>query len=119
MEASILKTIRKKVVGSEENTFFDMDLIDFANSAFLALNQIGVGPSQVFMITDDKPEWADFIQDINLIETVRAYVPLRVRLDFDPPTNMSARDALRETLNQLEWRLQHAVEYQMGGYNYG
>lgn len=113
MEDSILKTVRKKVVGSDDNNYFDMDLIDLINSAFLALNQMGVGPDEVFVISDDTEKWGDFIESKNLLETVKAYVPLRVRLDFDPPLNATACEALKSTIDQLEWRLRHASEYQM------
>ena len=43
---SILKTIRDKRLGDENDTNFDTDLLTEINSALMNLTQIGVGPKQ-------------------------------------------------------------------------
>ena len=113
MESSILKTIRRSITGSSENTFFDEDLIMAANVGFLTLTQLGVGPEEGFIVEDEKTKWEDFTDDELLLTTVNTYICRRTRLEFDPPTG-SVLEALKASIDQMEWRLRHAVEIQMG-----
>lgn len=112
-EKSILKTVRKFITGSNENTFFDEDLIMGINTCFLTLTQLGLGPSEGFVVEDDKDEWSDFTEDELLLTTVNTYVCRRTKYEFDPPSNSSAVISLKESIDQLEWRLKHAQEFQI------
>lgn len=107
---SILKTVRKLVGYHEDYTGFDLDLIFYINSAFFTLNQYGVGPETPFVITGTDEKWTDFVEGTDL-EMAKTYVPLSVRLDFDPPTNSALLAAMQERKKEIEWRLNCAVEY--------
>ena len=107
---SILKTVRKLVGYHEAYADFDADLIFYINSAFFTLNQYGVGPTTPFVVTGTEEEWTDFVEGTDL-EMVKIYVPLSVRLDFDPPTNSALLAAMQERKKEMEWRLNYAVEY--------
>lgn len=105
MEESILVTI-KKLLGIEKTyKAFDTDIIAHINTAFLDLNQIGVGPADGFMIEDDKAVWSDFIGNNKKLNPVQTYVYLSVKLVFDPPLNSSVLESNKQTLTKLEWRL--------------
>lgn len=105
MQDSILKSIKKLIGISDEDTSFDLDLIIHINSVFVALNQIGVGPKNVFSIINDQSVWNDFINDETNINNVITYVYLKVRILFDPPSNSSVLSSIERLLTELEWRL--------------
>ena len=104
MNNSILNDI-KKLLGIESTyDAFDPDLIMHINSAFSILNQLGVGPKNGFAITDKTSEWTDFVDDDRL-NTVRTYVYLTVKILFDPPSQTSSLETMKEYKKELEWRL--------------
>lgn len=109
MTESILDST-KKVLGIEPDyTAFDPDILMHINSVFSVLHQLGIGPSEGFVITDNGPIWSDFVTD-DRQNSVKTYVYLRVRLLFDPPTTSFHQAALKEQYQELEWRLNVASE---------
>lgn len=113
MEDSILKSVKLAVGVEPEYDVFDNDIIMHINSVFMILRQMGVGPSDGFRIEGDDILWEDFIEADNfLFECVRSYVCAKVRLMFDPPSASAHKDALLQTISELEWRLNW--EYELG-----
>jgi hypothetical protein len=105
MEKSIL-TSTKKILGiAEEYTAFDLDVITHINTAFSTLTQLGVGPSEGFMIEDETATWDAFIVEDFQYNSVRSYVFLRVKLLFDPPTTSYLIESTAKQIQELEWRL--------------
>lgn len=102
---SILKSIKKLLGISDEETNFDSDLIMHINSVFAILNQMGVGPSKCFEIIDDTAIWSDFIEEDASFNNVKTYIYLKVRLVFDPPLSSSVLSAIERQISELEWRL--------------
>lgn len=101
---SILDSI-KKLLGIESTyTNFDTDIIMHINSIFTILNQIGFGPEDGFTISDNSAVWNEYCEE-SMIETVKTYIYLRVRLLFDPPTNGAVMEAIKQTIHELEWRI--------------
>ena len=41
---------------------------------------------------------------------VESYIPLKVRLLFDPPTSTPVMECLNRMISELEWRLQTEFE---------
>ena len=107
---SILTSVKKFVGIEAEHKHFDPEIIMDINSVFGDLAQIGVGPSAGFSIEDDSALWSDFIPDIAKLEAVKTYVGLRVRLLFDPPTNSSVLEAMKQQADKWEWRLNVAAD---------
>jgi hypothetical protein len=102
---SILNTI-KKLLGIDSNyTAFDVDILVFINSTFMALTQLGVGPTTGFSISSATTTWNNYLPDGSLLEGVKAYMAQKVRMQFDPPTTSYLLDALNRTLTELEWRI--------------
>lgn len=111
METNSILTSIKKVLGiTEEYTQFDADIIMHINSVFMILNQLGVGPSEGFTITDDVDTWDDFIPNGQNIEIVKSYMGLKVRMLFDPPTSSTVMQSMTQAINEFEWRLNVAVD---------
>lgn len=107
---SILISI-KKLLGIDENCeHFDSDVILHINTVLMVLNQLGVGPSNGFIVTSNTEKWSDFIGDTQLIESVKTYVFLKVKLIFDPPQSSAAIESINKLINELEWRLNVAVD---------
>lgn len=107
---SILLSV-KKILGIEPDyTHFDTDLIIHINSIFSVLYQLGVGNAP-FSISDSSAMWSDFLGDnANNINDVKTYMALRVRLLFDPPTVGAVMESLKQTISELEWRINVAVD---------
>ena len=110
MEESILISIKKLLGMTKEYTAFDTDVIIHINTAFLNLTQLGVGPVEGFSIQDDTAEWVDFIGDNEKINAVQTYIYLKVKQVFDPPLNSSVLEANKQTIKELEWRLNVEAE---------
>ena len=109
--SSILQTIKKLLGISESQTNFDTDIIVHINSALSTLTDLGVGPSEGFMITDDYSSWEEFIPtDGKNFEMVKSYIYLRVKLLFDPPLSSSVLAAMERTISEFEWRLNVKAE---------
>lgn len=115
MEGSILQDVREVLVGDKDDTGFDKDLIIFINSAFNTLTQIGVGPDTGFVIKGDTETWSDFTDDNALLEKVKAYIVLKVRVLFDPPSSSFVLEAYNKEIAEMEWRLNVVVDGQTGG----
>lgn len=103
--ASILTSTKKLLGIAEECTDFDADIITHINTVLATLNQLNVGEEQGFAISDSSASWADFMGDGPLLNLVRSYVYLKVRLLFDPPLSGSVMDAINNSIKELEWRI--------------
>ena len=108
---SILNSIKKLIGMDPEYTQYDTDLIVYINSMFAILKQVGVGPENGFSISDDSATWDEYLPDYDKnFEFVKTYIQQRVKLVFDPPLTSSVLDAMKETIKELEWRLNIAGE---------
>lgn len=105
MDDSILISI-KKMLGMEENyNVFDTDIIIHINTIFMTLNQLGVGPSSGFKIEDNSAIWSEYIDEDSDLEAVKTYIYLKVKLLFDPPLSSSVIEVMKQSIAELEWRL--------------
>ena len=107
---SILTSIKKLLGITEEYESFDQDIIMHINSAFMILNQLGVGPKSGFSINDKSSTWDEFIPESSNLEAVKTYVHLKVKLMFDPPLSSTVIEAIKSQINELEWRLNVSVD---------
>lgn len=105
---SILTSIKKLLGITEDCTDFDPDIIMHINSVFFVLKQLGVGPKEGFMITDEDTVWSEFIDNPIEVESIKSYLYMKVRLIFDPPSSSAAIESMKELIREFEWR--HNVE---------
>lgn len=106
---SILTSIKKLLGIDEECTDFDIDIIIHINSVFVILNQLGVG-SKIFSIEDDTATWRDYLgEGYDDLSFVKTYMYLKVKLLFDPP-NGSVLESYKKSIDELEFRINVAVE---------
>ena len=107
---SILTSVKKMLGIAEEYEHFDADLIIHINSVFSILTQLGVGPSNGFMIEDESTNWEDFISDEAKLTLVKSYMLLKVKLLFDPPLSSAVLECYNKQIEEYEWRLNVAAE---------
>lgn len=110
---SILTTIKKLIGISEEDTNFDAEIVTDINSAFMFLNQMGVGPEEGFAIEDKTSIWTDFLPDAKLLKmnSVKTYVHLKVKLMFDPPSSSALIESINRQISECEWRLTQVADF--------
>lgn len=102
---SILDSTKKALQLQYDYDVFDMDIMMHINSVFATLNQLGIGPAEGYQIADSGDKWDAFIGTDPNLNPVKTYVFLRVRMLFDPPQNSFLVTAIKEQLQELEWRL--------------
>lgn len=105
---SILISIKKMLGITEECTDFDTDIIIHINTVLMNLNQLGIG-EKALQIEDKSSVWEDFVETEQLA-AIKSYVYLKVRLIFDPPLNAAIIEAMKESIKELEWRLNVRAE---------
>lgn len=107
---SILTSIKKMLGIAEEYEYFDEDLIMHINSVFMILNQLGVGPTECFLIEDEDTSWSEFTSDATNLELVKSYVYMKVKLLFDPPLSSAVMESMKQMINEFEFRLNVMAE---------
>ena len=108
---SILTSTKKLLGITEEYPHFDADLIMHINSVFTILAQLGVGPKEGCRIEDELATWNDFLQTESvLLDSVKSYMYLKVKLVFDPPLSGTVMEAYNRMISELEWRLNVTVD---------
>lgn len=118
LEEKILSSIKKLLGLNDGVTVFDTDIVIHINTVFANLTQMGVGPQDDegknigFKISTGNEVWGDFTSNDILIENVKTYVYIKVKMVFDPPTSSALIDAYNSQAKELEWRLYT----QEGGY---
>lgn len=112
MIASILNSVKKDIGIGSDYDHFDPEIITAINTAFSTLNQLGVGPSSGFSISDDTTEWSDYISDPDspTLGFVKTYVSKKAKMLFDPPTSSALMEAMKENLKELEFRINVEVD---------
>ena len=110
MESILIAT--KKLLGMDENyKAFDVDVIIQINMTIAILTQMGVGPSEGFVIENEYATYEDFIPEAPILQgLVKDYIYLKTRLVFDPPTISSVLAAMERSITELEWRISVQVD---------
>ena len=118
LEEKILSSIKKLLGLNDGVTVFDTDIVIHINTVFANLTQMGVGPQDDegknigFKISTGNEVWGDFTDNDILIDNVKTYIYIKVKMVFDPPTSSALIDAYNAQAKELEWRLYT----QEGGY---
>ncbi len=102
---SILDSIKQMLGINADVTNFDSELIIYINGALMVINQLGVGPNG-YIIEDALNTWDEFLIDRTDLELVKTNIYLRVRLIFDPPQNSFLVNAIKEQIQEYDWRIE-------------
>jgi hypothetical protein len=102
----ILNDIKKSLGISVDYDAFDSSIVPLINSNIMSLTQLGIGPEEGFVISEDGDEtWFDFIGDRIDIEAIKSYIYLNVKLVFDPPSSSFVINAIKDQIQEFVWRL--------------
>jgi len=111
MADSILDSVKNNLGIELDDPTFDRELISHINGVFTKLTQLGIGPSLEkpatigYKIENKDNDWMEFLPPIFLLESVKTFMYLSVRLVFDPPTTSYGIAAMKEQIAEHEWRL--------------
>lgn len=108
-DSSILMSIKKLLNIEPEEMGFDSQISMLIDGEFMTLNQLGIGPDH-FSIHDANTKWSDFSDDQTLINDVKIYISLRVRLLFDPPQSSIVSDSINQRISEAQFRLNCQAE---------
>lgn len=108
MEESILISVKKALGLDSDYPAFDTDIIMDINSVFFIMAQMGIGKQ--FKIEDEGSTWSEYLDGREDLEAVKTYMYAKVRQIFDPPTVGAVKEALDNTVKELEWRLFSATD---------
>lgn len=110
MDNGILTSVKLQLSLMPEDDSFDDELVIHINAAFSVLTQLGVGPKEGFSITGQNETWDDYVVDIVQASMAKQYVYLKVRMLFDPPSNSTVFNKMKEMADEYEWRLRLQAE---------
>lgn len=102
---SVLDSIKKVLGDNPGFEYFNPDIIMQINTFFTVLTQIGVGPKEGVFITDNTTTWSDLFGTDARLNSIKTYIFSRVKLLFNPSQNSSYNEILKDTIKELEWRL--------------
>lgn len=111
MQDSILESIASQL-GYDSTDDMDIilinDLIIHINMVFNNLYQLGVGPDSGFEITGTNETWSDYTNDNILLNRIKVYMYLKVRVTWDTPTG-TVLNAMKDEIKEQEWRIVEQV----------
>ena len=104
---SILLSVKSLLDIQETDESFDQNLVMQINGVMMILNQLGIGPADVYTITGSTETWAAFLPDGDdiLLSLVKTYVMLKVKSTFDPTGSSVVSSSLERVLSEYEGRL--------------
>ena len=105
MATKILTSIKLQLGIAESTTNFDPQIMMGINTAISALTQIGIGPTEGFLLTTGDEVWEDYLSEEGKFISVPTYIYCKTKLLFDPPANQTLLNALQRQADELEWRL--------------
>lgn len=109
MDESIFDSIKALIGPDASYEAFDQDILIHINTAISTLTQLGVGPKEGFTVTGSDEKWSDLIGTNAMLNMMKTYIYMKVRLAFDPPAG-STLSAYQDACKEFEWRINVAVD---------
>lgn len=100
---SILSDVKSVVSVVGDDTVFNIELLLLINSTVSILIQLGVEEFEGIVV-DETTTWPTFVDKVKE-SLVRSYLPLHVRLYFDPQPSATITEAHKHLLSQYEGRI--------------
>lgn len=111
IENSALLFVKKLNGISQEDHSFDNDIIAHINSSLFTLYQLGI-ISEPSSVSSEGDSFEDLCGGpLKEMETVKAYVAKKVRINFDPPSSANVLEQLKASIKEDEWRLHLSANY--------
>lgn len=106
---SVLRTIKELIIGDNDDTTFDPELIVHINSSLSRLYELGVTKDAI-RIRGEADTWNMILGDSEKFENVKQYIYISTKLIFDPPSSSYVLTYLKEERDKLEWLLNVKAE---------
>lgn len=103
--ASILDSVKKNIGLGSNYDVFDLSIMTHINTTFDTLTQLGIGPAEGFMIEDAEATWDSYLGPSPLLNSVKSYLYLKVKMLFDPPDSSFVLTSMEKQATELEWRI--------------
>jgi len=105
MDESIMDSIKETIGIHADNHDFDPNLIIAINAVLFIIYQEGLS-DEAYKITDNTTKWSDILLHEKSIDlsTLITWAGLKTKMIFDPPTSSAISTAIKEAINELEWR---------------
>ena len=110
MYRSILNDV-KKMLGPDNDTVFDEELIMFINNELETLSQVGACPKGS-CITSNLNTWSDIFDDQGIVSKAKAFIFYEVKLSFDPPQSSFAIESFKKKADEALWRINHDADFE-------
>ena len=110
MEESILVSIKDLLGPDSSDDVFDNEILIQINMAISILTQLGVGPPEGFIVSDQDATWSDFLGNAKDIEMAKSFVFMKVKMAFDPPSSSFVLTSMEKACDELGWRLSVAAD---------
>lgn len=110
VEGSILNDVKKMLGLAADYSPFDAEVILYINAALSKLDQLGVGPDGGMIISDSSTTWVDLIGDDHRLNMVKTFIGTSTKLAFDPPQVGFVLTAMKEQIQEQEWRLTQVLD---------
>lgn len=110
MNDSILVSIKKMLGIDKDYDAFDVDVLININTIMSVLYQLGVDSAKDFRVNGIDESWSDLSDDPILLDLIKDYIYLRVRILFDPPNNSFLLSSISDQIKEFEWRINIQAE---------
>ena len=108
---SILNSVKRDLGIKDDYDHFDDELILDINSVFPIIRQLGVKAPAGFSIANASTVWTDYIPAGDVLEMVKKYVAMKVRLMFDTATlTGTTKDVIERQIQEFEARINYIVD---------
>lgn len=105
MEENILESIKDLLGINKEDEAFNNDILVNINASFSTLYQLGVGSEDHYVVITGEETWDEVFSEKDLIDLIKLYTYMKVRIVFDPPTNSSILQSFNEQMKETEYRI--------------
>lgn len=105
IHSSILGDVKKFCQIPDFDDGFDTELLILINSTFMSIAQISAKAQRGVLVTGSEDTWASLIEGDDEMEGIKAYVCMKVKMIFDPPSTSFVLEAYKNEIAELEWRL--------------
>lgn len=104
--STILSDVKKVLGVGPDYDAFDTDILMHINGASMTLEQLGVKRRSGPVLVDT--EWSYYLNG-DALTAIQSYLPLAVRLAFDPPSMSFQISAIKDQLTEMQWRIAEQV----------
>jgi len=103
MDSILLHT--KHLLGIPNDAdIFDPAVLTAINTAIFSLKQVGLVIPANFVVTGSAETWSDLLGE-TVLESVKSYIYLKTRVEFDPPSSSFLISAMQAQLDELVYRI--------------